>query len=137
MSGDESARAEIIGTIARINRAWRTGRVEEMVEAFHDDVVVVQPGFGTRVSGREACVGSYAEFAAAARVHAYDESEHAVDVWGDTAVATYRFRIEYEIEGKTYLETGQDLLVFIRTSDGWRVVWRTLAPLAAESRGEE
>ena len=137
MSGDESARAEIIATIGRINRAWRTGRVEEMVDAFHDDVVVVQPGFGTRVSGREACVGSYAEFAAAARVLAYDESEHAVDVWGDTAVATYRFRIEYEIEGKSYLEAGHDLLVFIRASDGWRVVWRTLAPVPAERRDEE
>jgi ketosteroid isomerase-like protein len=137
VSGDESARAEIIATIGRINRAWRTGRVEEMVDAFHDDVVVVQPGFGTRVSGREACVGSYAEFAAAARVLAYDESEHAVDVWGDTAVATYRFRIEYEIEGKSYLEAGHDLLVFIRASDGWRVVWRTLAPVPAERRDEE
>lgn len=132
MSESERDKTEIIATIGRINRAWRTGRVEELMDAFHEDVVVVQPGFGTWVTGREACVGSYAEFAAAARVHAYDETEHAVDVWGDTAVATYRFRIEYEIDGKTYLETGHDLLVFVRASDGWQVVWRTLAPTPQE-----
>ncbi len=93
--------------------------------------MVVQPGFGRRVSGREACVASYAEFAAAGTVHAYDESDHTVDVWADTAVATYRFRIDFEVGGERYLEAGHDLLVFSRIDDGWRIVWRTLAPLPA------
>lgn len=129
MAGDEAAKAEIIALIGRINRSWRTGHTEALMDLFHEDALIVQPGFEKWVKGRERCVASYAEFAAAGTVHSYDESDHRVDLWGNTAVATYRFRIDFEVGGERYLEAGLDLLVFSRFDDSWQVVWRTPAPL--------
>ena len=49
-----------------------------------------------------------------------------VPVIDNTAVAVCPFGIVYEIEGTTYSEKGFDILVFARTGDGWKIVWRTL-----------
>jgi len=119
--------------IRRLNSAWREDRSDVLRELYHPQAVVVQPGFGSRLQGRDACVSSYLEFAASATVHDYEESEHTVDIWGETAVATYRFRIDYELGGGRYEEVGRDLLVFVKEAGKWQVVWRTLT---SESAGE-
>jgi hypothetical protein len=92
------------------------------------DVVFVQPGFSGRSEGRDAAIASYADFVTAAVLHAYSESDLTIELTGHTAVATYRFQIDYEMEGKRLQETGRDLFVFGRTGTRWRAVWRLLLP---------
>ena len=55
----------------------------------------------------------------------FEATDEHVDVHGDTAVATYHFRVQFELDGVTHDETGHEMLVFARMSDGWRVIWRT------------
>ena len=57
-----------------------------------------------------------------------------IDVWGNTAVATYRYEIAYEMGGQLYQEMGQDLFVFVRDGGRWRAVWRTLIPFTEKNR---
>lgn len=123
-------RDSVLEAIHQINHAWLDGRASDMAPLVHEFVVVVLPGFSGRVIGRDAFVASYADFASEARVSAYDESEHVVDVFGDTAVVSYRYEIEYELDGEPQHDTGRDLFVFARgdNDDHWRVVWRTLVP---------
>lgn len=130
MRGVVDAREEIRGLVRSINDAWRDGRFDELSGYLHDGMVMVFPGFSGRCGGKAACIDSYRAFARQADVRTYDEDEVAVDLWGDrTAVATYRFRIEYDLGGRTHRDEGRDVLVFSRDEDGgWRAVWRTMVP---------
>jgi ketosteroid isomerase-like protein len=122
-------RDAVTDTLQRINDAWLNGRAIDMLPLVHPEVVVVLPGFSGRVIGRDAFVASYGDFAAQARVFNYDENEHVVDVFGDTAIVSYRYEIEYEIAERWQRDTGRDFFVFNRQPDGcWQVVWRTVIP---------
>jgi ketosteroid isomerase-like protein len=128
-SAARKAEHEIRDVLLRINQAWLHGDVDDLRPLFHENVLVMPPGELARVRGREPCVQSYREFVQTARVRDYVEHDLAIDVFGDTAVATYRFDITYEINGKSSSETGIDLFVFSRIDDSWRAVFRTLLPL--------
>ena len=120
-------------TVSGITAAWRQGRIDALSRFYRPDVVFVQPGFGGRVEGREACVESYRDFLTAATVHDYAEDAPRVDVFGDTAIAVTHFEIDYQLEDKRHRETGHDMLVLVREEGEWRVAWRTLLPSAPSS----
>ncbi len=58
----------------------------------------------------------------------FKESDPDIDLWGNTAVATYSWEITYEMNGQNYHESGQDLFVLTRDEDGWRAVWWAILP---------
>ncbi len=118
-------RQEILALITAINAAWLEGRVEELREYFHDDIVFVPPGFEGRIEGKEKCVGSYHDFMSQAIVKDFKTAEPKVDVWGDTGVVSYPWEMAWEMGGQSYRESGHDLLVLARGAEGWRAVWRT------------
>jgi ketosteroid isomerase-like protein len=135
MPDRERDREEIIETLKAINIAWTKGDIEELNKYFHEDMIIAQPGFGIHGEGKNACVDSYREFAGMARIHRLTESQHVVLVWGDTAVASYRFDVDYELDGQPHQDAGYDLFVFNRTGGDWLAVWRTILPVpeAAQS----
>lgn len=127
--GDErQAREQIRRVVEGINQAWARGRPEEMAPYLDDDVVLVQPGFQERAEGRAAALASYRELVEQAATHDYGASDVSIRVWGDTAVATYRYAIDYERDGALYHDTGYDIVVLHHKGGRWRVVWRTLSP---------
>lgn len=113
--------------IKNINQAWLNDRLEELDQYFHPDVVFVQPKFAGRLEGRAACVGSYREFCAQAKVREYRDGEPRIDLFGPCAIATYPFHMLYELAGESYREAGYDTLVFSKGEGGWRAVWRTVS----------
>jgi uncharacterized protein (TIGR02246 family) len=118
---------EIWELIRRSNRAWVAGAAHEVAGLFDDDAVVVAPGLQGRVQGRDEIVRSYEEYVHHARTHLFEELEHQIDVFGDTAVAAYRFTVRYSLtnEDEEREETGQEVLVLRRGVGGWKVIWRT------------
>lgn len=112
--------------VGEMNHAWRNGNTVELDRYFHADMVIVGPGYQELTRGRETCVRSYADFLGSARIHETSETERAIDVWGDTAVASYGWTMTYEQNGQLARETGHDQFVFTREPDGWRAVWRTV-----------
>lgn len=128
MADIEKDRDEIRWILKRINEAWTKGRPEELDRYFHEDMIIAQPGFGIRGEGKRACVGSYKEFAGMASIQSFEESQHVVLVWGNTAVASYKFDIAYELDGLAHQDTGYDLFVFTRESGDWLAVWRAILP---------
>jgi hypothetical protein len=125
-TGDE--RDQVAQQVRLINDAWMSGHPDQMRDALDVDVIFVQPGFGGRETGRDAAIASYREFVTQAALRRYEESELSIDLSGHTAVATYRWRIAYAMDGKDYDETGRDLFVFDRFGTRWRLVWRLLIP---------
>ena len=130
-TSDTPEQQEIIKTLHDLNHAWVNGHPDQIGKYLHANVVFASPDLRQRMTGRENCVASYAEFCACAKILGFNESAYAVDVIGETAVVTYGFEIDYEMNGKTHHETGHDLFVFSREGGEWKAVWRTLVGLKA------
>lgn len=127
-----SDEAEIAARVRAINDCWSEGRYDDLLRYFHEEMVLVMPGFEERVEGVEPIIASYRDFGEQATIHAFEPSEPRVDVIGQSAITATPFTIDYDFDGSRYHETGVDLLVFVRADDGWRVRWRTLLPRTSE-----
>ena len=127
-------RETILLLLAEINQIWLTHSPEEfpalMGGLFDERMVIRGPGFQTMGTGREACIGSYMDFVRQAKVSAWSLSDPEVDLFGDTAIATYKWEITYDRNGAEHHETGHDLFLFQRSENRWRAVWRAMQPNA-------
>ena len=119
---------DIRDLVNRINGTWLQGDPNDLKKFFHPDIVVQPPGVSPRVHGRDACIASYQAFTEQAQVRSFEPRDAEIDVFGETNIASYRYRILYEMGGETFDEDAGDLLVFIKDGDNWLVVWRTMIP---------
>ena len=122
---------EVSRTLSSINQAWLEGRPRDLEPLLAPNVVTLLPG-GSRVEGREALVQSFVDMCENARVHGFEESDRQVDVFGETAVASFAFVLVYERNGEKYRSTGRDIWVFSRGDGGWHAIYRTMLDLAEE-----
>jgi uncharacterized protein (TIGR02246 family) len=108
------------------NRAWRSGSMHELAELYDEHAVAIAPGLAGRLEGRAAILQSYTEYNLHTRTQEFEEQEHQIALFGDTAVVSYRFHIRYEMlaDGELHDETAQEVLV-LRKTDRWRVLFRT------------
>ena len=119
---------EIWRIVKEINDSWLLGRPENLVNYFHDEIVFAAPGFSRRIEGRAACVDSFRDFCATAKVRDFKPSDPAIDICEQAAVVTYNFKVEYDLNHESFSEGGRDVWVFVRNSDKWLAVWRTIFP---------
>jgi uncharacterized protein (TIGR02246 family) len=118
---------EILRVIQRMNDAWaKPSGAEELASFFREDIVMVHPDFIQRTEGRDACVASYEDFCKQAAILDFKISDPGIDVFNNTAIATYSYEIEYEMGGERFKDTGRDIFVFVRENDRWQAVWRTM-----------
>jgi hypothetical protein len=131
IDGEESHRAaiEVALTLAALSTAWRERRYDDLAGFLAEDMVFTLPGFGGRLEGATAVVASYREFMERVTLTAYEEQAPTVDVWGETAVASFRWEMTWLAGGVPNQGAGHDLFVFRRAAAGesWRAVWRTMA----------
>lgn len=115
--------------IQAINRACKEGKdFEKLNPYFHDDVVMVSPGMATHAQGRVTCLKSYEDACSQMTFHKLDASNEHIDVYGDTAVAYYKYECIWEFQDKKFDDTGHEILVFVRNDKDWQMAWRTLIP---------
>jgi len=126
----EDARAELRAVLRKLSAAWQTRRFDELAALFDENIVMVLPAFSGRIEGREAVVDSYREFMESAAVSDYEEDLPTIDVWGDTAIASYHWEMTWIGRGKAETAAGYDAFAFLRNDDdggSWRAVWRTMS----------
>jgi uncharacterized protein (TIGR02246 family) len=121
-----TAQKEVWDVIRRINAAWLERQPERLRDLFHDRIVIVGAEGQRFGEGKEPCVESYRSFCANASVASFQESDRQVDVYDCVAIVSYRFEIEYTLEGKAHRETGRDLFVLEKVNGRWLAVWRQL-----------
>jgi ketosteroid isomerase-like protein len=130
MHGTDALVGQVRGVVSRISTAWQSRRFEDLAGYFDDEMVIVAPGFQGRVEGRKACIESYREFMERVSIQRYEEAVPVIDVWKDTAVATYRWEMDWTSGGVPNRDAGRDILVLYRAESGgtaeWRVVWRAI-----------
>jgi hypothetical protein len=129
-TGPETERVAAWTCLRRIFHAWRDGRPLDMRPSLDEDMVMVLPGQGGRVTGADAVLEGYVAFCGAARIERMDVSARQLDVLGEGAVASYDYALAYARQGRRWLATGRDLWVLARRAGEWKAVWRTMLDLS-------
>jgi hypothetical protein len=117
---------EVRRALDGLNAAWRERRFADLAACFDEAVVMRGPGLIELVRGREAVVRSYAEFMTKSTITEYAESGHAVDRWGETAVARFDWSMTWIQDSKADRASGQELLVFQRRGTQWVAIERVM-----------
>jgi hypothetical protein len=125
---ESQTQQQIWRTVQRLNKEWVNNKTEELLYYFHKDMVITGKDLHELSHNRAECIKSYKDFMSEAVVNEYKESDPVVNVFAYTAIVSYRFDINYTINGKTYQESGRDLFVMIKEDERWQAVWRTLLP---------
>jgi ketosteroid isomerase-like protein len=122
---DASRDAAIRAVLSRIDAAWREKRFEGLDDCFDANAVIVGPTYTTQyATGRAACADSYREFARNPAILKYQESNHELHSWPDSAVYTFSWEITFQLGHGPQSERGTDQLVLSRFGDSWKVVFR-------------
>jgi uncharacterized protein (TIGR02246 family) len=134
--GGPDPREEVRLVLSAVSAAWQARRYDELAQFFADDMVFALPGSSAHLEGAPAIVESYREFMDRVTLTEYREDVPRIDVWGETAVATFRWEMTWLAGNVSNHETGHDVFVFRRAPGApWRAVWRTMifAPPASEA----
>jgi hypothetical protein len=119
-----SAESELRKIISKIDAGWRNKQFEQLDQCFHEDAIIVGPGYVEFGRGRVKCSESYREFATNASVLSYSESNHSLRIWDNTAVYTFAWEMIYQRKEGPVQEKGTDQMVFQLDVNGWQLVWR-------------
>lgn len=120
---------QILHIIHTINDICKQGKgFNKLAPHFHKDVVMVLPGFTTQAKGREVCLKSYEDACSQMAFHKFAASEEKIDVYGNTAVACYKYDCIWEYKEKKLEDDGHEILVLVKEDTDWQVAWRTLIP---------
>jgi hypothetical protein len=115
--------------VRAINAAWIEGRAaDDLPDLFTEDAAIVGPDLSRLADGRDACVQSYILFAKATALKEFEAFDHRVDTFGPAAVVDYAYRAVYERDGEEVTDYGRDVILAVRTDDGWRAAWRMARP---------
>ena len=119
---------EIWQLIQDLNDTWVKGRPEDLLDLFHEDMVIISPDFQELGRGKEVCMQSYKDFSTKADIKDLKIMNPRIDVYENTAITSYSFEITYEMKDKIFHDTGRDMFVFVREGGKWQAVWRTILP---------
>jgi hypothetical protein len=115
--------------VRAINAAWVEGRAAEALpQLFGEEAVIVGPDLSRLAEGRDACVESYVQFAGEIDLTEFEEFDHRLDDFGAAAVIDYGYRAVYLREGEELTDYGRDVIVAVRSEDGWQATWRMARP---------
>lgn len=128
MEFESQTQQQIWHTVQKLNKEWLNNKTEELAYYFHKDMVITGPDLKVLANDKNACIKSYKDFINKAKINEYKEYDPEVSVFAYTAIVRYKFDIKYEMDGKTYDETGIDLFVLIKEEERWQAVWRTMIP---------
>jgi len=121
-------REELRRVLAALSAAWQGRRYDSLAQIFADNMVFALPASSARLEGARAIIESYREFMDRVTLTEYREEDPCIDIWGDTAVVTYRWEMAWLAGNVPNRETGHDVLVFRRDPGApWRAVWRTMS----------
>src|SRR5262245_60362394 len=109
-----------------VTRAWLERRFDDLGRYFDEDIVMKGPALKDLVRGRAPLVASFVDFMTKSKVIHYEDSNHSVHTWDNTATASFDWTITYEQAGKTSTDHGQSLFVFARRQGEWRIVLRVM-----------
>lgn len=134
MPNHDEVRDRLMQVIRTINQTCMAGKgFDKIAPLFREDFTMVHPRFTARAQGRDVCLKSYEDACSQMTFEKLNASEEQVDVFGSTAVLSYKYDCVWEFKGRKLDDEGHELFVFTREGDDWKVAWRTLMPGARQA----
>lgn len=119
------------GILSEINRIWQDAAPEAIADLvapyFTEDAVIVAPNLVRVAKGCASVSSSYGDFVRSTKILELRIEEPQVDFCGNVAVATMRWKMRYEFDGRPSAESGHDTYVFTFGDKRWRICWRAVA----------
>ncbi|RIQ11882.1 DUF4440 domain-containing protein [Jiangella rhizosphaerae] len=84
------------------------------------------------MTGRDAFLAGFEDFARTARVHHFQNHTEKVDVVGTTALVRFHYELTYERHDQRYRASATDLWTFRRHDDAWIAARRTMLDVSEE-----
>lgn len=125
---DDPTKQEVWNSLRALNDAWTTGNPEDLNDYFHQSMVAITATDREILEGREACFGSWNNFAKSAKIHHWKELEPKIRLYGNTAVVTYYFDMSFTMGGQTINLGGRDMFVFVKGDGKWLAVADHFSP---------
>ncbi|MEW6114068.1 MAG: nuclear transport factor 2 family protein [Thermodesulfobacteriota bacterium] len=119
---DDPVRNEVWEVLRSLNYCWTKGDPAKLSDFFHKDMVAITATDRDRLEGRESCVASWVDFVRKTKIHRWIEFDPQIQLYGNAAVVTYYFDIEYEMEGHIIGMGGRDMFVFVKENGRWWAV---------------
>src|SRR5215471_2959927 len=92
---NDSKQESAASTMRQINAAWLEGRIDDLAEMVHPQIVMVFPGFAGRIQGIEQFIDGFRDFLQNARILEFREHDLNADVAGNTAIVSFRYEMVY------------------------------------------
>lgn len=119
---------EIWATLRALNDAWTLGHPDDLADYFHPQMIAVTPVDRLRRDGAPDCIAGWKSFAEATVIDRWQEFDPLIRVYGDAAVASYYYEIDFEMGGKRIVQSGRDLFFLVRDDGRWWVVADQFSP---------
>ena len=113
---------KIWSTLRALNDAWTQGNPDDLADYFHPQMLAITPVDRLRRDGAVACIAGWKSFTKAACIHRWQEFDPLIRVYGDAAVVTYYYEIDFNMGGQRIEQSGRDLFFFVRENGRWLVV---------------
>lgn len=117
---------EIVQTVNRIFAEG--GGFDKIAPLFHEDFTIVHPRFAARARGRDVSLRCYEDACSQMTFEKLDASDEQIDVYGSTAVVSYKYDCLWQFKGRQFEDDGHEVFVFVQDGQDWKVAWRTLIP---------
>lgn len=126
----EASKREAWAAVQAIYSCWSAGKRDALGDLLHPAVAAAGPAGQGRAEGREAVLKSYAGRLDGAKVTGFKLGDERVQLLGpgDTAVATFRYEVSAEKDGKARVFSGTESMVLVKRSGKWWLVAEQLTP---------
>jgi ketosteroid isomerase-like protein len=119
-------------TVQKANKAWTVeGKIGELNEYFHKDMVAITPNNATRLEGQTACLNGWQAFTRIAKTNYFKETEPLIQLYceNNAAVVTYNYEGSFVFGGETMVLRGRDMMILVKENDRWWIVADQFSPM--------
>src|SRR5574340_1265351 len=117
-----SASQEILGIERAVAREFNAGRIDQLLAHFHPRVVGFSSTRQERIAGRAAMKKTFDYYRQASSRIKYQIAKPQVQVFGDTAIATFYWTVELGAGRPRHVIRGRGSHVLARERGKWTVV---------------
>lgn len=110
--------------VQAFDAAWLSQDWQALGRYFAQDVLVMETGFSTPVTGRPAVLEYFRSMMNGTQVHEYNATDLKGHSSGETGVIYYRWQLDWTVDNERRAQTGRDVLVLRSLPEGWQLVWR-------------
>lgn len=125
---NEAEQKQIWDVIKSLNQAWIDKKTDEFKNYFHPQMISIQPEIAERLAGGETCIESWTDFSRKTEVISFEEKDPLIQIYGDTAIVTYYYNLQFESQGKKKTVSGRDMTTLVKENGKWLIVADHFSP---------